>query len=175
MKRFSASKPVGWYALAALALLGMVFLLGVAIGGLTLLESIAALGFLAAVVLLAWLWRLTVRWSEAAPVLTGWRWAWNAAVFVAWLAAMAWLAASWFWPGREGERPQRERETPEGIDAQPGPRLNVDATKTGARLRLGCCSLVVVTSPSVYADGKFSGQSASPTSPLTVASRLPEG
>jgi hypothetical protein len=59
----------------------------------TFWESVAAIGFLAAVLLLACLWRLTLQRAEKAP-LSHCQWAWNVTVFVGWLALMAMLGVA---------------------------------------------------------------------------------
>jgi hypothetical protein len=95
MSHSRVRRPPDWPTLLVLALLGAVIVLGLTANGLTLLQSLVSLGFGAGVLLIAWAWQWTLRQSEIAPPLTGRQRAWNAAVFVVWLAVVGALAW-WF-------------------------------------------------------------------------------
>jgi hypothetical protein len=77
-------------------MLGALVVIGLAANGRTLLQSVVAVGFVGGVLLMAWLWQVTLRGTETAPRLTRREKIWNAAVFVAWLAVMAALGLLWY-------------------------------------------------------------------------------
>jgi hypothetical protein len=85
--------------LAVLALLGALVVVGLAAQGLTLWQSLVSIGFGAGVLLLAWLWQLTLRRARTAPPPSRGQRVWNAVVFLAWLLALA--AVAWWYAGRK--------------------------------------------------------------------------
>jgi hypothetical protein len=93
-----------WSELALLALLAAVFLLGVGVSSQTAAEAAVKVGALAAVLVLAQLWELTLRRARTAAPPTWRRKVWNAVVFVAWLAVMSLLV---WWYSADREAPTR--------------------------------------------------------------------
>jgi hypothetical protein len=75
-------------------MLGGLFVFGLAANGLSLVQSLVALGVGAALLLIAWLWQLVLRRANTASPPTRRERAWDAAVFVAWLATM--VAVVWW-------------------------------------------------------------------------------
>jgi hypothetical protein len=80
--------------LAVLAMLGGLVLFGLAAQGLSLMKFLVSIGFGAAVLLLTWLWDITLR-QEPRPQ-TAWRRAWGMAVFLGWLTTVA-AVIWWYW------------------------------------------------------------------------------
>jgi len=93
-----ADKPFPWFELVATE--GLVALC-LAACRLSFREALGALAFGAVVLLLAWLWQLTLRQEETAPPRTRRQRVWNGVVFVAWLAAMVALVR-WYPADHEG-------------------------------------------------------------------------
>jgi hypothetical protein len=94
-----------WSALAVLALGAAVAALGLAGRGASLAQGLAALGFAAGVLLLAWLWRVTYRTRTLRGPGTVRQRVWAGVVFGLWLAAMA-VVLWWHWARWDGPRPQ---------------------------------------------------------------------
>src|SRR6516162_5166197 len=80
-------EDANWSDIGVLAALGGLVVLGLAANGLSLLRSLVALGFGAGVLLLAWMWQVTLRRTEAAPQ-SGHQRVWGTIVFVVWLTVM---------------------------------------------------------------------------------------
>lgn len=89
-----------------LALLGGLLVSGLVANGQTLPEALAAINFLAAVLGIARLWQWTGRGRQSRQPLTRRQVVWQAAVFVAWLAAVAALGW-WYQQNREGAAGQQ--------------------------------------------------------------------
>jgi hypothetical protein len=83
------------WTIAAVAIFATAFLLGLAAEGRTFLQSLVAIAFLAAVLLLAWLWHETLHEAKTGRPPTRADRVWNALVFAAFLAAM--LVIGWLW------------------------------------------------------------------------------
>ena len=98
MKGSPAKKRLEWSEIGVLTMLGGLVVFGLAANGLSLLQSAVSLGFGAGVLVIAWLWQRTLRRTATAPPPTWRRTAWDAGMFVAWLAVMGalawWLYAS---------------------------------------------------------------------------------
>ncbi len=103
-------------------LVGLV-VFGLAVNGLSLLQSLVTLAFGAAVLLLAWLWQLTIRRAETAPPLTRRERVWNAWVFAAWLTVVAALA--WWYVADRAVRDQQQRQPP-ATNSRPVPEDPAD-------------------------------------------------
>src|SRR5262245_20584159 len=95
MNRSSPQKPLDWSSVRVLALLGGVFVLGLAANGLSLVQSVITLGFGVGVLVLAWLWQVTLRQARTVPSLTRRQQVLGAVVFVAGLAVgvLVWYVA----------------------------------------------------------------------------------
>jgi hypothetical protein len=106
-------------------MLGGLVVFGLAANGLSLLQSLVALGFGAGVLLIAWLWQLTLRRAETAPPLSRRQQAWNATVFVVWLAVMTALAWWYLADRAEHTQPLLPAASPSGppvdLPADPDP------------------------------------------------------
>jgi hypothetical protein len=100
----------GW---AAVAILGALVVLGLVANGRSLAESLVAIGFGAMLLWLAWLWQRISRHAETRPPLTGKQKVWNAAVFIALLAALGLLA--WAWANGSFEESHGSREAEEQL------------------------------------------------------------
>ena len=115
MSRSPAKKRLEWSEIGVLAMLGGLLVFGFAANGLSLLQSAVSLGFGAGVLVIAWLWRLTLRRAETAPPPTWRQTAWDAGMFVAWLAVMGALHGGGtrrtvlIAHGRKARRPQSSR------------------------------------------------------------------
>jgi hypothetical protein len=132
-------KPLEWSAIVVLAALGGVVVLGQVALGLTLAQAMVGLGFIAGGLLIAWLWQRTDHGARTAPPLTGRQWAWQAAVFVVWLAVSAALVW-WFLPDRQGKgspaaRPARQPADPPAV-ADPAEQLEgLEGVRAGGKGR----------------------------------------
>jgi hypothetical protein len=93
-------------------MLAAVVTFGLAANGLTLLESLMAVGFGASVLSIAWLWQVTLRRAESTRSLTRRQKWWNLAVSVMWLAVMGVLI--WWYASNRAER-TRHQEPPAAI------------------------------------------------------------
>lgn len=92
MRRPRGQVPLCRPELAVLALLAGMVVAGLVASGSTLQQSLVGIGVLAFLLLVAWLWQLTLRRAETARPLSVKQRAWNAVVF---LVAMAALVAWW--------------------------------------------------------------------------------
>ncbi len=113
MSRSPAKKRLEWSEIAVLAVLGGLVVFGFAANGLSLVRSVVSLGFVAGVLLVAWLWRLSVRRAETAPRSTWRRTAWDAALLFGWVAAMAALAW-WLYASDRSDRTGQDASPSEG-------------------------------------------------------------
>jgi hypothetical protein len=96
--------PIPWPEITILAILAILFVVGLAANDRTLTQSLLAVGFLGALLFLAWLHQITVR----ATPLTAKQRLWTGAVLVALLLALALLA----WQGFTGvPGPQAAEDT----------------------------------------------------------------
>jgi hypothetical protein len=107
---------VNWSALAVLAILAGLVVLGLAGQGLSLVQALVCLGFGAAVLGIASLWQDAFRRAETQPPPTHRQPMWQAVVFVVWLALMA--AAVWWYVVDRAER-TRQPAHPEDEPEQP--------------------------------------------------------
>ena len=125
-----AKKRLEWSEIGVLTILVGLVVFGLAANGLSLLQSAVSLGVATGVLVIAWLWQWTLRRAATAPPPTWRRTAWDAGLFVAWLAVMAALAW-WLYASdrsnntrHEGESsvsfPNASEDQPED-DAQPEP------------------------------------------------------
>jgi hypothetical protein len=96
MSRSSPNKPLRWSELAVLAMLGGLILFGLAAQGLSPTKFLVSIGFGSEVLLLTWLWDITLRQKPRPP--TAWQRVWGWVVFVAWLAVLAGVV--WYYAGR---------------------------------------------------------------------------
>lgn len=119
MSRDKRVPPLGWLELAGLGLFGVVFLLGLAANNPEPMRFGIAVGFVATLVLVAWMCCRGLEQSRVPrPKLTRGQRAWQAGVFVAWLAAMGGIG--WFWYAgvfdekNNGAEPQGQRREPGG-------------------------------------------------------------
>lgn len=110
MSRSPAKNRLEWSEIGVLALLGGLVVFGLAANGLSLAQSAVSLGFVAGVLVLAWLWRLTLRGAEKAPPPTCRQTAWDAVLFVTWLAVVG--ALSWWWYAPNRSDPSRQEGAP---------------------------------------------------------------
>ncbi|SRR5579883_236965 len=99
--RWSSAKPTGGCStFGAFALLGGVVVLDLASNGLSVLQSLSALGFGAGALVLAAMMEWTVRRAATAGPMSRGQRVWNAAVFVVWVMVMAVLL--WWHMARSG-------------------------------------------------------------------------
>jgi hypothetical protein len=89
-------KDLGW-ALVGVVIVAAAFLLGLAGEGRTFYQSLVAIAFLAAVLLLAFLWHETLQEAKAGRQATRGDRIWNGVVFVVFLSVM--LVVAFFWLG----------------------------------------------------------------------------
>ena len=131
---------LNWPQLGVFALLGGLVVLGLGANGVTLMQSLAALGFGAGVLLLAQLWQATLRRTDAAP-RAGLRRVWTVVVFVAWLATMAALIW-WCMTNRAASSPPPlpPRSCPADQDDAPAEQTAAGARPSlSSRVRLSVC------------------------------------
>jgi hypothetical protein len=114
MSRSTANKPPAWPE--AGVLLAALALLAAAASGLGLAHSAALAGAAVGVLVLTWLWRVTLRRAESAPALTWGQRAWNAVVFVVAVAALAGVA----WWCAANARGRADPTAAPAADEQPG-------------------------------------------------------
>ncbi len=126
MSRSRAKNRLEWSEIGVLAALGGLIVFGLAANGLSLVQSAVSLGFGAGVLVLAWLWRLTLRRAETAPPPTCRQTARDAAVFVAWLAVVGTLAWWWYASSRS------DRTRPEGAPSASFPNSSEDPPEDDA-------------------------------------------
>jgi hypothetical protein len=88
----SAKPPVGCSTLGTFGLLGGAIVFGLVANGLSVLQSLVAFSFGVGVLVLAAMWEWTLRRAAAAGPISRSQRLWNAAMFMAWLTAMAALA-----------------------------------------------------------------------------------
>ncbi len=132
MSRPPAKNRLEWSAIGVFAMLGGLVVLGFAANGLSLMQSAVSLGVGAGVLLIAWLWQLSLRRVDRAPPATWRQTAWDAVMLVAWLAVVGALA----WWAYARDRSDRTRQDgsppasfpngsddPPDADAQPEPPL----------------------------------------------------
>ena len=107
MSRSPAKNRLEWSEIGVLAALGGLFVLGLAVNGLSLLQTVVSLGVGAGVLVIAWLWQRTLRRAETAPPATWRQKAWDAGMFVA-LLAMVGALAWWWYASNRFDRARRE-------------------------------------------------------------------
>ena len=131
MSRSPARKRLEWSEIGVLGVLGGLVVFGFAANGLSLLQSVVCLGFVAGVLAIAWLWRLTLERADAAPPPTCRQVVVDAVLFLGWLAVVGALA---WWCWQRSAQPDHVRsegapaagfpnasDDPPVDDAQPGP------------------------------------------------------
>ena len=126
MSRSRAKNRLEWSEIGVLALLGGLVVFGLAANGLSLMQSAVSLGFGAGVLILAWLWRLTLRRAEKAPPPTCRQTAWDAALFVVWLGVVG--ALGWWWYA--SNRSDHSRQ--EGASSASFPKVSQDPPEDDA-------------------------------------------
>jgi hypothetical protein len=114
MSRSPAKKPPAWPE--AGVLLAVLVLLAAVGGGLGLMQAVAFAGAVAGVLVLGWLWKLTLQRAASAAELTRGQRVWNLAILVVVLAGLAWVA---WWCAENAEERAHPAAT-HAVDEQPG-------------------------------------------------------
>jgi hypothetical protein len=138
VSRSPENRPIDWYGVIGLAMLGVLIAFGFVAKGLIFGQALVALGFAAGVLLLARLWQRTLGEAKATPPLTPGQWALNLGIFAAELGVMLLLAIWWNRAGRDRlvrhgafpanagpislPAPDDDRDGPEGGPADAEPR-----------------------------------------------------